>query len=261
MGENARATQADRTGGVTRTLIAGYGLIVYAAFLVVFLYAMGWVEGLVMPRTIDEGPEVAAVVAVLVDVALLSVFAVQHSVMARPWFKTRWTRIVPQPMERSTFVLFATAALALVMWQWRPLPGVLWEVETTPARVGLYMLALGGWALVLAATFAIDHFDLFGLRQVLRNHAGKSVPESDFRTPLLYRVIRHPLYAGFLIAFWVAPTMTVGRLLFAAVTTGYVLVAVRFEEHDLIETFGDRYRSYRAQVPMLVPGTRRLVRQ
>ncbi|OUS94556.1 methanethiol S-methyltransferase [Rhodococcus sp. NCIMB 12038] len=259
MAEMVEARHAHRPGGVARGLITAYGLVVYAMFLVVFLYAIGWVEGLVVPYTINDGPAAPVAVAVVIDVVLLTVFAMQHSVMARPWFKERWTRIVPQPMERSTYVLFATAALALLMWQWRPLPEQIWDVETSWVRVVIYAVSLGGWALVFAATFAIDHFDLFGLRQVLRNQSGKSDPPSIFRTPMLYRMVRHPLYAGFVIAFWVAPTMTWGRLLFAVGTTGFILVAVRFEEHDLIDTFGDDYRTYRTRVPMLVPrcGARR----
>ncbi|MGV9732941.1 methanethiol S-methyltransferase [Rhodococcus aetherivorans] len=248
--------QTTDRGRLGRTLMTAYGAAAYAVFFAVFLYSIGWVEGLVVPRTIDEGPQTPIVVAVMVNLALLSVFAVQHSVMARPWFKDRWTRIVPQPIERSTFVLFATAALALVMWQWHPLPQEIWDVDATPVRVVLYAVSFAGWGLVLASTFAIDHFDLFGLRQVLRNFAGKPPVEVVFRTPMLYRVVRHPLYLGFLIAFWVAPTMSVGHLLFAAVTTGYILVALRFEEHDLTDTFGDRYRDYSARVPRLVPRPR-----
>jgi protein-S-isoprenylcysteine O-methyltransferase Ste14 len=207
----------------------------------------------VVPRNIDEGPRAPAGIAIVIDLALLSLFAVQHSVMARPWFKKRWARIVPEPVERSTYVLLASATLALVMWQWRPLPHLIWDVESTPLRIVLYALSLAGFGLVLVSTFAIDHFDLFGLRQVVRHQLGKPTATSTFRIPLLYRSVRHPLYLGFLIAFWVAPTMSVGHLLFAAVTTAYVLVAIRFEEHDLISTFGERYRSYRARVPMIVP--------
>lgn len=170
--------QTTDRGRLGRTLMTAYGAAAYAVFFAVFLYSIGWVEGLVVPRTIDEGPQTPIVVAVMVNLALLSVFAVQHSVMARPWFKDRWTRIVPQPIERSTFVLFATAALALVMWQWHPLPQEIWDVDATPVRVVLYAVSFAGWGLVLASTFAIDHFDLFGLRQVLRNFAGKPRPKS-----------------------------------------------------------------------------------
>jgi methanethiol S-methyltransferase len=237
----------------SRLLMTSHGVIAYTLFLLVFLYAIGWVERLLVPRTIDEGPRAPAAVAVLVNLALLSLFAAQHSVMARPWFKKRWTRIVPAAIERSTYVLLATGALALLMWQWRPLPQQIWDVELPALRVALYAVSLGGFGLVLASTFAIDHFDLFGLRQVIRNQRGQQPAQADFRTPWLYRMVRHPLYLGFIIAFWVAPTMTVGHLMFAVVTTAYIVVAVQFEEHDLIGAFGDRYRSYRTRVPMLVP--------
>ncbi|MGN5238781.1 methanethiol S-methyltransferase [Rhodococcus sp. SJ-3] len=237
----------------SRLLVTAYGVCAYLIFLAVFLYAIGWVERLVVPRNIDEGPRAPAGIAVAIDLALLSLFAVQHSVMARPWFKKRWTRIVPEPAERSTYVLLASAALALVMWQWRPLPHLIWDVESSTLRILLYALSLAGFGLVLVSTFAIDHFDLFGLRQVVRHLRGKVPAASTFRVPLLYRSVRHPLYLGFLVAFWIAPTMSVGHLLFATVTTAYILVAIRFEERDLIATFGERYRSYRRRVPMIVP--------
>lgn len=243
--------------GAVRTLMTAYGVVVYAAFLGVFLYAIGWVERLVVPHTIDDGPTAPGSVAVVVDFALITVFAAQHSIMARPWFKRRWTQIVPQATERSTYVLLATAALALLMWQWRPLPETIWDIDSTPVRIAVFAVSLGGWGLVLAATFAIDHFDLFGLRQVWRNQRGKIADPQHFRTPFLYRLARHPLYTGFIIAFWLAPTMSWGRLLFAAGMTGFILVAIRFEERDLIDTFGDDYRSYRTRVPMLVPRIRR----
>ncbi|WP_153342620.1 methanethiol S-methyltransferase [Nocardia aurantia] len=230
-----------------------YGTAVYVLFLVVFLYAIGWVEGLVVPRTIDEGPAASTRAAVAIDVLLLTVFALQHSVMARPVFKRRWTRIVPAPAERSTYVLCASAALALVMWQWRPIPEVIWDVSAGPARITVYAVSFAGWALALTATFAIDHAALFGLRQVFGYRAGTWPAATEFRTPALYRTVRHPLYLGFLIAFWAAPTMTGGRLLFAALTTAYILAAVPFEEHDLVAEFGNRYRVYRHRVPALVP--------
>ncbi|WP_373281743.1 methanethiol S-methyltransferase [Nocardia aobensis] len=245
-------TRRDRPA-TAAMLMAAYGLVAYLLFLVVFLYAIGWVEGLVVPRDINEGPAASTAVAIVIDLILLSIFAVQHSAMARPAFKRVWTRVVPEPIERSTYVLAATAALALIMWQWRPLPAEVWHVSATPARIVLYAVSLAGWALVLIATFAIDHLELFGVRQVLRHLRAQPDAEPDFRTPTLYRTVRHPLYLGFVIAFWAAPTMTAGRLLFAAVTTGYILVAIRFEEHDLVGVFGDRYRNYRRQVPMLVP--------
>jgi protein-S-isoprenylcysteine O-methyltransferase Ste14 len=239
------------------TLILLYGFVVYAVFLAVFLYAIGWVEGLVVPHAINSGPAASAVVAVIIDLVLLSVFAMQHSVMARPAFKRAWTRVVPAAAERSTYVLAATAALALVMWQWRPLTAIVWHLGPAPVRIAVYAVSLAGWALLLWATFAIDHFELFGVRQVLAHRAGKQTGVPDFRTPALYRAVRHPIYLGFLIAFWFAPTMTTGRLLFAAVTTAYILVAIRFEEHDLIGVFGDRYRKYRQSVPMIFPGLHR----
>ncbi|TCN52712.1 protein-S-isoprenylcysteine O-methyltransferase Ste14 [Rhodococcus sp. SMB37] len=251
-------TTTTDTGPRTRTaasrlLVTGYGVCAYLIFLAVFLYAIGWVERLVVPRNIDQGPRAPAGIAIVIDLALLSLFAVQHSVMARPWFKRRWIRIVPEPAERSTYVLLASAALALVMWQWRPLPHPIWDIDSSPLRILLYALSLAGFGLVLVSTFAINHFDLFGLRQVIRNQRGQPPAANAFRIPLLYRSVRHPLYLGFLVAFWVAPTMSVGHLLFAAVTTAYVLVAIRFEEHDLVATFGERYRAYRTRVPMIVP--------
>lgn len=237
----------------SRLLVTAYGVCAYLIFLAVFLYAIGWVERLAVPRNIDQGPRAPAGIAIVIDLALLSLFAVQHSVMARPWFKRRWTRIVPEPAERSTYVLLASAALALVMWQWRPLPHPIWDIDSSPLRILLYAISLAGFGLVLVSTFAIDHFDLFGLRQVIRNQRGQLPAANAFRIPLLYRSVRHPLYLGFLVAFWVAPTMSVGHLLFAVVTTAYILVAIRFEEHDLIVTFGERYRSYRTRVPMILP--------
>lgn len=242
---------------VKRWTAMAYGVVVYLLFLLTFLYAIGFVEGLVVSKTIDDGPETTVGVAVGINLVLLTVFALQHSVMARPTFKRWWTRFVPRAVERTTYVLFATAALALLLWQWRPLPEVVWHVEAQPWRGLLYGVSFGGWGLLLAATFAIDHFHLFGLQQVTRHVRGESQTAPSFRTPLLYRLVRHPLMLGFLIAFWSAPTMTVGHLLFAAATTGYILVALQLEERDLEASLGDPYRRYRQQVPMLVPGARR----
>jgi protein-S-isoprenylcysteine O-methyltransferase Ste14 len=230
-----------------------YGLVVYAGFVAVLAYFVGWVEGLVVPRTIDDGPAGSAAWAIVVDLFLLGVFAAQHSVMARPWFKRHWTRVVPAAAERSTYVLLATVVLALMMWLWRPLPGMVWDVDPAPVRIAVYAVSFGGWGLALLSTFAIDHFDLFGVSQVLRHHDRRSPGEPTLVEPLLYRVVRHPLYLGFLIAFWAAPTMSAGRLLFAAGMTGYVLMAIRLEERDLVRTFGERYRAYRRRVPGLVP--------
>ena len=193
-----------------------YGFFVYGAFLAGFVYFIGWVEGLLVPRTIDEGPAGPTALAIVVDLLLLGLFAAQHSVMARPWFKRLWTRVVPAPVERSTYVLLATAVLVVVMWLWRPLPEAVWETDSTAVRAVAYAVSFAGWGLVLLSTFAIDHADMFGLSQVQRHHAGSPPAAPTLATPLLYRVVRHPLYLGFLVAFWVAPTMSAGRLLFAA---------------------------------------------
>jgi protein-S-isoprenylcysteine O-methyltransferase Ste14 len=233
--------------------MSAYGAAVYVAFLLVFTYAIGFVEGLVVPRDIDDGLVIAPAAAIAVNLVLLTVFALQHSIMARPVFKRWWTQFVPKPIERSTYVLFATALLALLVWQWRPMPGIVWHIEDHTARLAVYLVSFLGWGVLLLSTFLIDHFDLFGLRQVLRNQRGEVADDPHFQTPLLYRLVRHPLYLGFIIAFWAAPTMSVGHLLFAAVTTAYIVVAIQFEEHDLVAVFGDRYRAYRRRVPMLIP--------
>jgi protein-S-isoprenylcysteine O-methyltransferase Ste14 len=192
----------------------------------------------------------------LINSALLAVFAVQHSVMARPAFKRVWTRIVPRSVERSTYVLCASLALLLMYWQWRPLPAVVWSVDQPVAHVALQAMFWTGWAIVLISTFLISHFELFGLQQVFTNFTKRTVGEPAFRTPGFYRYIRHPIYAGFLLAFWSAPTMTAGRLLFAIATTGYILLGIWFEERDLIAHFGQRYVRYRAEVGMLIPRLR-----
>lgn len=240
-------------GAMKRTVTLGYGAVSYAAFLAAFLYVIGFVGGFGVPRSVDAGIDAPIGEAVAVNVLLLAIFAVQHSVMARPAFKQWWTRFVPQPIERSTYVLLASLALLLLYWQWRTMPTVVWEVTSPAVRIGLHTLFWVGWATVLAVTFMIDHFDLFGLRQVYL--AGRDEPYTDcgFRAPLLYRVVRHPMMLGFIVAFWAAPTMTAGHLLFAAATTGYILVAVQFEEHDLMAALGDEYRDYRTRVPMLLP--------
>lgn len=229
-----------------------YGLACYAAFSGTFLYAIGFVDGLLVPKHIDSPPAGPVFLALLIDLALLGVFAVQHSVMARPVFKAWWTRFVPKPVERSTYVLFASLALALVCWQWRAIPGEVWSVQGATADV-VWGLNLLGWTTVAVSTFLLNHFDLFGLRQVWAYATGKAEPEQHFRTPFLYRVVRHPLYLGFLMAFWAAPTMSVGHLLFAVGCTGYVLLAIFFEERDLVNAFGETYRGYQKRVSMLLP--------
>jgi protein-S-isoprenylcysteine O-methyltransferase Ste14 len=230
-----------------------YGLVAYVVFFVTFLYALGFVEGLVVAKTIDTGPAGPVLEALIVNLLLMSVFAVQHSVMARKQFKAWWTRFVPASVERSTYVLFASLALALLIWQWRPMPAVVWQVANPASVQALIALSFAGWLIVLASTFMINHFELFGLHQVFNNLSGQSLPAMRFKTPMLYNFVRHPIYLGFVIAFWAAPTMTVGHLLFAAVTTAYIFVGIFLEEHDLIEMFGDDYRRYKQSVSMLVP--------
>lgn len=237
-----------------RLFVIGYGIVSYLAFLVAFLYAIAFVGNFAVPRTVDSGIAAPTSEAVLVNVLLLSVFAIQHSVMARIWFKRLWTRIVPQVIERSTYVLLASLALFLLYWQWRTMPAIVWDVESTAGRVILWALFWLGWATVFASTFMINHFDLFGLRQVWLNWRGRPYSELGFRTVMFYRVIRHPIMAGFIVAFWATPTMTAGHLLFAAVSTAYILVAIQLEERDMIEMMGDQYRDYRHRVGMLAPG-------
>jgi methanethiol S-methyltransferase len=239
-----------------RYLTLGYGAISYVIFLASFLYAVGFVGNLVVPRSVDHGVEAPVGEAIVVNVVLLGLFAVQHSVMARPAFKRRWTRLVPNTIERSAYVLVSSLLLFLLFWQWRTLAAVVWNVTWPPGRIGLQVLFWLGWLTVLASTFMIGHFDLFGLRQVYLAWREKPYTDSGFKAPLLYRVVRHPIMLGFIIAFWATPTMTAGHLLFAAATTGYILIAVQLEEHDLTAALGDEYRQYRRRVPILVPGLR-----
>ncbi|MFG1930049.1 methanethiol S-methyltransferase [Mycobacterium sp. NPDC048908] len=241
---------------MNRYLAMAYGAISYTLFLIVFGYAIGFVGGLT-PRSVDHAITAPTVDALTVDVALLTLFALQHSVMARPAFKRWWTRYVPHPVERSTYVLLASLVLALLLWQWRDIGAVVWDVSWQPARLAIWALFWLGWAIVLASTFMINHFELFGLRQVFAVWRSRPQEQTGFRTTLFYRVVRHPLNLGFLVAFWAAPTMTAGRLLFAAVTTAWILVAMQLEEHDLVAALGERYAAYRERVPMLVPGLRR----
>jgi protein-S-isoprenylcysteine O-methyltransferase Ste14 len=236
-----------------RALVAAYGIAAYVLFLGVLLYTIGFLAGVGVPKDVDDGPTGPAWRAVVVDLLLLGAFAVQHSVMARPWFKSRWTRIVPAAIERSTYVLAASLVVALLLWQWRPLPDEVWSVDAAWARIPLWVGYALGWGVLVLSTFLIGHFDLFGLRQVLARARDRRYADPGFSEPLLYRLVRHPLMVGFLIAFWVTPEMSVGRLLFAAASTGYILVAVRLEEHDLRRQLGEPYERYLARVPRFVP--------
>jgi protein-S-isoprenylcysteine O-methyltransferase Ste14 len=238
---------------MARILTFLYGLGAYLLFLVAFLYAIGFVTGVLVPKTIDTGTVVPITEAVVVNVLLLSLFAIQHSGMARQPFKRWLTQYVPVTMERSTYVLLATLCLILILWQWRPIPTVVWHIENPTLALVVLGVSFFGWFLVLLSTFLINHFELFGLHQVIVNMFGRRMPEPHFKTPVLYKVVRHPIYLGFIIAFWAAPTMTVGHLLFAAVTTAYIFVGIWLEERDLIALFGDEYRRYRRRVAMLIP--------
>ncbi|MCA1600541.1 MAG: isoprenylcysteine carboxylmethyltransferase family protein [Acidobacteria bacterium] len=230
-----------------------YGLICYLIFFVTFLYAIGFVGNLVVPKSIDSGPAVPLTEALLIDTLLLSLFAIQHSVMARQWFKRAWTKIIAQPIERSTYVLLASLVLSLLFWQWRPMRGVIWDVQNPTGRIVLQGLFWMGWGGVLFSTYLVDHFSLFGLKQVYLYLKGLPDEPTPFKTPVLYKVVRHPLYLGFIVAFWSTPRMTLGHLFFAAVCTAYIVLAIQFEERDLMEFYGDSYRKYRTQVSMLLP--------
>lgn len=238
-------------------LTALYSAVVYVFFLATFVYAILFVEGVIVPKTIDSGAPGDLVTSVVINLALLGLFAVQHTVMARPGFKRAWTKIVPPAAERSTFVLAASVALALICWQWRPLPETVWHVDDTVMATAITALSWGGWGLLLLSTFLISHFHLFGLTQGWARILG--IPEKTggaFVTPLFYKWIRHPLYTGFIIAFWAAPHMSVGHLLFAAACTGYILIGIWFEERDLVAEFGTRYVEYRRHAGMLFPKIR-----
>ena len=236
-----------------KVLTVAYGVVCYLIFLIAFLYAIGFVGDLVVPKSIDTGQPGLALQSILIDAVLLGIFAIQHSVMARPAFKRATATLIPRPVERSTYVLLASLALLLLFWQWKPLPNVVWSVGPPIVRAIVWGLFGLGWALVLSSTFLINHFDLFGLRQVWTYRRTGETPPAEFVTPMFYKVVRHPIYLGFLMAFWSAPTMTVGRLFFATATTIYVLIAIQLEERDLVGVFGDRYVDYRRRVSMLLP--------
>lgn len=235
-----------------RLLILLYGVFCYAVFFVTFLYAIGFVGNLWVPKAMDSPRETGVATALAIDLALLALFALQHSVMARPAFKRLWTRVIPESAERSTYTLLSSLALILLFWQWRPLGGVVWNVEDDVGRIVLYTLCAFGWTLVLVATFLINHFDLFGLRQVWLQFRGRPYRPLPFKTPGPYRLVRHPLYVGWFFAFWATPTMTLTHLVFALMTSAYILVAIRLEERDLLDTLPE-YARYRREVPMLLP--------
>jgi methanethiol S-methyltransferase len=238
---------------MTRLIAFLYGVFSYAVGFAALVYAIGFLTGLVVPKTIDDGAIVPVAEAVIVDLVLMSLFAIQHSVMARQSFKRWWTRFVPKPVERSTYVLFSGLVLILLFWQWRPLPATVWRIDDIELAAAVTGLGLVGWFILLSSTFLINHFELFGLHQVTNNLSGKPMPAPRFRTPLYYNFVRHPIYLGLVIAFWATPHMTAGHLLFAAVTTGYILVGIALEERDLVDVFGEDYRRYKARVAMLVP--------
>src|SRR6202790_5660538 len=249
-----QVTSPDLRGNRMSKFIAFlYGLVAYFTFFATILYAIGFVSGLVVPKTIDTGPASSTAEALIINLLLMSLFAVQHSVMARKQFKQWRTQYVPKPVERSTYVLLASLTLGLLFWQWRPMPAIVWRIDEPDIAVTIATLSLVGWVIVFTSTFLINHFELFGLHQVANNLTGRDMPAPRFRTPLYYKFVRHPIYLGFIIAFWAAPTMTVGHLLFAAVTTAYIFVGILLEERDLIAMFGDDYRRYKRRVSMLIP--------
>jgi methanethiol S-methyltransferase len=252
MNSQAIASSVSKTtlGGIASVL---YGAITYVLFLGTFLYAIVFVGNLAGPKTIDSGEAGGLLLAVLINMLLLGLFAVQHTVMARPAFKRWWTALVPEPVERTTFVLFASVALLLLYWQWRPMSAPIWSVTNAGGAMMMQAIFWLGWALVLLSTFLINHFELFGLRQVYARLRGQRLPAPVFKAPFLYKRVRHPIYLGFILAFWATPSMTAGHLLFAIATTGYILIGIYFEERDLVALFGDQYRRYREQVSMLIP--------
>jgi len=237
-----------------------YGISCYALFFATFLYAIGFVGNLIVPKSIDSVPTVSLSTALFINTLLLTVFALQHSIMARQFFKRAWTKIVPEEAERSTYVLFSSLALILLFTLWEPMGGVIWDIDNTMARNALHITYGFGWALVLASTFAIDHFDLFGLRQTWRFARGVDYEPPVFKQPILYRIVRHPLYVGWIVVFWATPTMTIAHLFFAVVTTLYILIAIQLEEHDL-KSAHPEYEEYKRRVPMLIPALGRLFRK
>lgn len=243
---------------IGRVTAFGYGVFCYLVFFATFLYAIAFLGDFGWVKSIDSGPEIPVGQALAINAALLGLFAVQHSLMARPWFKRGWTRIIPPVAERSTYVLCSSVAMVLLFWQWRPMGGTVWQVNDAIGRLAIWGIYALGWLLLLAATFLINHFDLFGLRQVYLHLTGRPYTGLQFRTPGLYRWVRHPIYFSWLLIFWATPEMTTAHLVFALATTGYILMAIPWEERDLIRFHGEAYRLYREQVPKILPlGSRR----
>lgn len=237
-----------------RIVVFIYGVLCYAIFFATFLYAIGFIGNFGVPKSMDAGAAGPHTTAILIDLLLLVLFAIQHSVMARPAFKRMWTRVIPEPAERSTYVLLSSLCLILLFWQWHPIGGLVWDVEDLTGRTILYGLYGFGWALLLLSTFLLNHFDLFGLRQTWLYLRGREYAPLPFSKPFLYRYVRHPLYVGWFLIFWCTPTMSAGHLLFAIATTIYILVAVQLEERDLVRFHGEAYELYKKEVPMFVPG-------
>ncbi len=238
---------------MTRLTTLLYGVASYLVFFITILYAIGFVDRMAVPKDINSGSAVPSLEAVLVNLALMALFAIQHSVMARKPFKQWWTRYISPAIERSTYVLLASLTLLLLFWQWRPMPEVIWQITDPTIAMMITALSMLGWVIVFTSTFLINHFELFGVHQVVNDFTGRSAAAPHFRTPLYYQFVRHPIYLGFIIAFWATPLMTVGHLLFAAVTTAYIFVGIFLEERDLVDLFGDDYRRYRDRVAMILP--------
>lgn len=253
MSEVRAIGSAKPTNRMLRIAAFLFGAVAYLTFVVTILYAIGFVSDFGVPKSIDSGAKTPIFEAIAVNLVLMSLFALQHSVMARKGFKQWWTQFIPKPVERSTYVLFASLTLLLLFWQWRPMPAIIWHIEEPEMAATIATLSFGGWLLVFTSSFLINHFELFGLQQVANNVTGRQMPAPIFRTPFLYNFVRHPIYLGFIVAFWAAPVMSAGHLLFAAVTTAYIFVGILLEERDLIDMFGDEYRHYRQRVSMLLP--------
>lgn len=242
-------------------IILFYGIVAYLVFLIAFLYAIGFVSNIIVPKSIDSGSETTLLYSIFINVILLSVFALQHSIMARPKFKEWFNSIFSQAMERSTYILLSSLALILIYWQWQPITTIIWETENTVLSgiiTGIFFL---GWLIVLLSTFMINHFELFGLAQIFDNLTNKQTANPKFQTNYLYKIVRHPIMLGFIIAFWATPTMTVGHLLFSLVTTIYIFIAVKYlEEKDLCKFIGEKYETYQKEVPMIVPFTKNKIK-